>query len=66
MQKKNFTLGLLLMNLFIAFLGIGLVIPVTPTIMNELNLSGSVVGYMVAAFAFMQLIVSPIAGKWTD
>ena len=66
MQKKNFTLALLLMNLFIAFLGIGLVIPVTPTIMNELNLSGSVVGYMVAAFAFMQLIVSPIAGKWTD
>lgn len=66
MQKKNYTLALLLMNLFIAFLGIGLVIPVTPTIMNELNLSGSVVGYMVATFAVMQLIVSPIAGKWAD
>ena len=38
MQKQNLTLALLLMNLFIAFLGIGLVIPVTPTIMNELNL----------------------------
>lgn len=66
MQKQNITLALLLMNLFIAFLGIGLVIPVTPTIMNELNLSGSVVGYMVAAFAIMQLLVSPIAGRWVD
>jgi DHA1 family multidrug resistance protein-like MFS transporter len=66
MQKQNITLIILLMNLFIAFLGIGLVIPVTPTIMNELNLSGSVVGYMVSAFAVTQLIVSPIAGRWAD
>ncbi|MEH7355912.1 multidrug efflux MFS transporter NorA [Neobacillus drentensis] len=66
MQKQNMTLAIVLMNLFIAFLGIGLVIPVTPTIMNELNLSGSVVGYMVAAFAVTQLIVSPIAGRWAD
>jgi MFS transporter, DHA1 family, multidrug resistance protein len=66
MQKQNLTLTILLMNLFIAFLGIGLVIPVTPTIMNELNLSGAVVGYMVSAFAVTQLIVSPIAGRWVD
>ncbi len=59
-------LVIVLMNLFIVFLGIGLVIPVTPSIMNELNLSGSVVGYMVAAFAFTQLVVSPIAGRWVD
>ncbi|MCJ8008672.1 multidrug efflux MFS transporter NorA [Lederbergia wuyishanensis] len=66
MQKQNRTLAIVLTNLFIAFLGIGLVIPVLPTIMNELHLSGSVVGYMVAAFAFTQLIVSPIAGRWVD
>jgi len=66
MHKQNMTLAIVLMNLFIAFLGIGLVIPVTPTIMNELNLSGSVVGYMVATFAVTQLIVSPIAGRWAD
>ncbi|MEK9197191.1 multidrug efflux MFS transporter NorA [Ureibacillus sp. FSL E2-3493] len=64
--KQNMTLSVLLLNLFIAFLGIGLVIPVTPTIMNELNLSGSIVGYMVSAFAVAQLIVSPIAGIWVD
>ncbi|RWR09270.1 MFS transporter [Siminovitchia fortis] len=66
MKKSNMTLTILLTNLFIAFLGIGLVIPVLPTIMNELNLSGSVVGNLVAAFAVMQLITSPIAGRWAD
>lgn len=66
MGKHNVTLGILLTNLFIAFLGIGLVIPVLPTIMNALNINGSVVGYMVAAFAIAQLIGSPIAGRWVD
>lgn len=66
MKNQNMTLTILLINLFIAFLGIGLVIPVLPTIMNELKLSGSVVGNLVAAFAIMQLIMSPIAGRWAD
>ncbi|MEG7281198.1 multidrug efflux MFS transporter Bmr [Bacillus sp. 0909A] len=66
MRKQNITLAILLTNLFIAFLGIGLVIPVTPAIMNELHLSGTAVGYMVACFAVTQLIVSPIAGRWVD
>lgn len=65
-KKQKVTLSILLMNLFIAFLGIGLVIPVLPTIMNELSISGKVVGYMVAAFAITQLIVSPISGRWVD
>ncbi|GAB0170827.1 MFS transporter [Lysinibacillus sp. CTST325] len=65
-KQQILTLSILLSNLFIAFLGIGLVIPVLPTIMNELKISGSVVGYMVAAFAITQLIVSPIAGKMVD
>ncbi|MFD1706576.1 MFS transporter [Siminovitchia sediminis] len=66
MEKLNMTLLILLANLFIAFLGIGLVIPVMPTIMNELNLSGSVVGNLVAAFAIIQLVTSPVAGRWAD
>ncbi|MDQ0155753.1 multidrug efflux MFS transporter NorA [Robertmurraya andreesenii] len=66
MKSYNTTLAILLINLFIAFLGIGLVIPVMPTIMNELNITGAVVGYMVAAFAIAQLLLSPIAGRWAD
>lgn len=65
-KYKKITLSILLTNLFIAFLGIGLVIPVLPTIMNELNISGKVVGFLTAAFALTQLIVSPFAGKAVD
>lgn len=66
MNNQKGVLAILLMNLFIAFLGIGLVIPVLPTMMNELNISGAVVGYMVATFAITQLIFSPFAGRWAD
>ncbi|MEH7547717.1 multidrug efflux MFS transporter NorA [Neobacillus vireti] len=66
MKTHKVTLGLLLMNLFIAFLGIGLVIPVLPTLMNELGITGTTVGYLTAAFAIAQLIVSPFAGKAVD
>jgi MFS transporter, DHA1 family, multidrug resistance protein len=66
MKIQKITLGLLLTNLFIAFLGIGLVIPVLPTLMNELGITGTTVGYLTAAFAFAQLIVSPFAGRAAD
>ncbi|ETI69826.1 multidrug efflux MFS transporter NorA [Neobacillus vireti] len=66
MKTHKVSLGLVLMNLFIAFLGIGLVIPVLPTLMNELGLNGMTIGYLTAAFAIAQLIVSPFAGKAAD
>ena len=66
MKKESITLGLLLTNLLIAFLGIGLVIPVMPRLMNELHITGTVVGYMVAIFAMAQLLVSPFSGRWVD
>ncbi|MCM3741313.1 multidrug efflux MFS transporter NorA [Oceanobacillus luteolus] len=66
MKKKDWTLTILLSNIFFVFLGIGLVIPVLPTIMNELDISGTVIGYLTAAFALAQLVFSPIAGKAVD
>ena len=65
-KKQKISLSILLMNLFIAFLGIGLIIPVLPTLMNELNISGATVGFLTAAFALTQLIVSPFAGRAAD
>ncbi|WP_040225089.1 MFS transporter [Bhargavaea cecembensis] len=65
-KKPNVTLITLLVNLFIAFMGIGLVIPVLPAIINELGMSGQSAGNLVAAFAVTQLIASPIAGRWVD
>ncbi|WP_405107907.1 MFS transporter [Paenibacillus sp. FSL K6-1217] len=57
---------LLMMNIFLAFTGIGLVVPIMPTYMNELGIGGSVVGLLVAAFSLTQLLVSPFAGRLSD
>ena len=65
-KNQNKVLILLLSNMFIAFLGIGLVIPVMPTLMRELELDATIMGYLVSAFAVAQLIISPFAGKWVD
>lgn len=65
-KNKKLTLSILLGNLFMFSLGLGLVIPVLPTLMNELDISGSTVGYLVAAYAIAQFITSPFSGKWVD
>nr|WP_285847584.1 MFS transporter [Heyndrickxia ginsengihumi] len=57
---------MLLSNIFIAFLGIGLIIPVMPSFMDIMHLSGKTMGYLVAVFAVAQLIMSPLAGRWVD
>jgi len=65
-KQQKLTLILLLFNIFIPFMGIGLITPIMPTLMNELGISGTVVGYLTAVFALSQLICSPISGKATD
>lgn len=65
-MKKKYQLYLLYSSIFLVFLGISLVIPVMPSIMNELNISGAGVGYLTAAFAFTQLIFSPFTGRAAD
>src|SRR5690625_4747935 len=65
-KKKDMVLAILLAKLFVVFLGIGLIIPVLTTIMNELDISGTVVGYLTAAFALAQLVLSPFTGKAVD
>lgn len=65
-KQQKWVLTILLSNIFIAFLGIGLVIPVMPSFMNIMHLSGKTMGYLVAVFAVAQLLMSPIAGRWVD
>ncbi|WP_267490702.1 MFS transporter [Paenibacillus sp. 1001270B_150601_E10] len=57
---------LLMLNIFLVFTGIGLVIPIMPTYMTELHISGSMVGLLVAAFSLTQLLFSPFAGRLSD
>lgn len=57
---------LVMLNIFLAFTGIGLVVPIMPTYMNELGITGSTVGLLVASFSLAQLLVSPFAGRLSD
>lgn len=66
MHKNKFVVTMLLLNIFIVFLGIGLIVPIMPTFINEMHLTGSIMGYMMAAFSLTQFIMSPFAGKWID
>lgn len=65
-KEQKAVLMMLLSNIFIAFLGIGLIIPVMPSFMDIMHLSGKTMGYLVAVFAVAQLIMSPLAGRWVD
>lgn len=66
MKGFNPLIWIVLANLLVVFLGIGLIVPVIPTLMNEMNLSGATMGYLMSAFSITQLIVSPVAGRWID
>lgn len=66
MRGFNSLIWIVLANLLVVFLGIGLIVPVMPTLMNEMHLSGATMGYLMSAFSITQLIVSPIAGRWID
>lgn len=66
LKEQKTILLILLSNIFIVFLGVGLIVPVMPSFMNIMHLSGQTMGYLVAAFAFAQLLMSPLAGRWID
>lgn len=66
LKEQKTVLIILLSNIFIVFLAIGLIVPVMPSFMNIMHLSGQTMGYLVAAFAFAQLLMSPLAGRWID
>lgn len=65
-KEQKTVLFIVLSNIFIAFLGVGLIIPVMPSFMNIMHLSGKTMGYLVAVFAVAQLLMSPLAGRWVD
>ncbi|MFD2370239.1 MFS transporter [Brevibacillus sp. GCM10020057] len=56
----------LMVNMFIAMLGIGLIIPILPEFLKEFDAGGKTAGYLIAALGMTQFIFSPIAGEWSD
>ncbi|KAB7705972.1 MFS transporter [Bacillus aerolatus] len=69
MSRKNiqqFPLLILMANMFIVMTGIGLVIPIMPTIIHDFGAGGKTFGLLIATFAFAQFIFSPLAGDLSD
>ena len=65
-MKQSKMMYLAISNLFLVFLGVGLVIPVIPQIKDEMNFSGATMGMMISIFAILQLLASPISGILSD
>jgi len=57
---------LLLLNMFLANLSMGLVIPFVPELLEEFSASGQAAGYLVSCFGLTQFLFSPIAGNLSD
>lgn len=65
-QNNNAALIMLMINMFIAMLGIGLIIPVLPDFLKAFDAGGKAAGYLVAAMGLTQFLFSPLAGEWSD
>ncbi|MDO7907950.1 MFS transporter [Paenibacillus sp. JX-17] len=64
--SARFPLFILMLNLFIALLGQGMVIPILPDYLKQFNAAGTAAGYLVAAFGAAQFLFSPIGGQLSD
>lgn len=65
-KSAQFPLFVLMLNLFIALLGQGMVIPILPEYLKQFNAAGAVAGFLIAAFGAAQFIFSPIGGQLSD
>jgi MFS transporter, DHA1 family, multidrug resistance protein len=55
-----------MVNIFIAMMGVGLVIPILPKFIIEFGASGKDMGYLIAAMGLTQFLCSPLGGELSD
>lgn len=63
---KNNTLITLLLSVFIALLGIGIIVPVMPVFASELGAGGFALGMIIAAFSVTRGLLQPAVGNFSD
>jgi len=56
----------LLLSVFIALLGIGIIIPVMPVFATELGANGLALGMIIAAFSVTRGLLQPVVGNLSD
>ena len=57
---------LILMTIFIDITGFGIVLPLLPFFVDTFQAGSTALGVLVASFALMQFIFSPILGRLSD
>ncbi|MDQ0656369.1 DHA1 family multidrug resistance protein-like MFS transporter [Paenibacillus sp. W2I17] len=65
-KSVRFPLFILMLNLFIALLGQGMLIPILPEYLKLFHAGGTVAGFLVAAFGAAQFFFSPLGGQLSD
>jgi DHA1 family multidrug resistance protein-like MFS transporter len=60
------TLITLLLSVFIALLGIGIIVPIMPVFAKELGAGGFALGMIIAAFSVTRGLFQPIVGNLSD
>jgi len=63
---KNQTLISLLLSVFIALLGIGIIVPILPVFAKELGAGGLGLGMIIAAFSVVRGVLQPVVGSLSD
>ncbi len=64
--QRTATLATLFLAVFIALLGLGIVIPLLPVYADNLGASGIMIGLMVAGFSISRGVLQPFVGGWSD
>lgn len=71
MQKRQAGLGFIFVTLFLDIMGIGLIVPVLPKLIesftdNNIASASTTYGLMVAIYALMQFLFAPVLGSLSD
>ncbi len=66
-MKRNASISVIFVTVFIDLMGFGLLIPILPTFAGkQLHVSDFQIGIIIAAFSFMQFLFNPIVGRLSD
>lgn len=63
---KKQTLLTLLLSIFIALLGVGIIVPIMPIFATELGASGLWLGLIIASFSLSRAFFQPVVGNLSD
>lgn len=66
MQSNSRNITILFFTLVVVMMGFGMIIPILPFYIESFDASGSELGLLMAIFALMQFIFSPIWGSLSD